>query len=96
MIHNIPQPVFEEFVAASLPEGFPIIKNASFISSEEKDDHVITQVEDRSGNQNFQVRSKFVIGCDGMRSKVRAHLGIECNGEDSCKYPACFSMARCG
>lgn len=85
MIHNIPQPVFEDFVQEQLPDDLCIIRNASFLSCYQDDDHVYTCVEDRATGTTFTVRSKHVIGCDGARSRVRASLHIESDGEDSCE-----------
>lgn len=87
MIHNIPQPEFELFVAQHLPKTVRLIRNASFVSCKEKDDVVITTFQDRETGSLQEVYSNYVIGCDGAKSKVRAHLGIECDGEDGCKNP---------
>lgn len=42
-------------------------------------------VEERATGHHFQIKSKFVVGCDGAKSKVRTFLGIESDGEDSCE-----------
>lgn len=49
------------------------------------DYHVVTRVEERDTKTTYDVRSRYVIGCDGAKSQVRKHLGIESDGEDSCK-----------
>ncbi|VUC30478.1 unnamed protein product [Clonostachys rosea] len=79
MIHNIPQPDFENLVASKLrnDENVDIRKNVSFTG-----DEVTTIIEDRSSSTSLQVRSRHVIACDGARSQVRKHLGIESEGED--------------
>jgi len=87
MIHNIPQPTFEQFVRDNLSlEDVTIIKSASFVSCRQDNDHVYTTVEDRNAGGTFEVRSQHVIACDGARSQVRSNLGIECDGEDSCEF----------
>lgn len=48
-------------------------------------DEVITTVEERGTKARYCIRSRHVIGCDGAKSEVRKSLGIECEGEDSCK-----------
>jgi 2-polyprenyl-6-methoxyphenol hydroxylase-like FAD-dependent oxidoreductase len=48
-------------------------------------EEVISVVEDRGTSTYYQIRSKYVIGCDGAKSQVRSALGIESIGEDSCK-----------
>jgi 2-polyprenyl-6-methoxyphenol hydroxylase-like FAD-dependent oxidoreductase len=104
MIHNIPQPTFEEFLTAVISEegNVDLRKGISFVSLEQVgfesaveivdvwlyqvDDKVITTVEERATGHQYQIKSKYVIGCDGARSKVRTCLGIESEGEDSCKF----------
>ncbi len=104
MIHNIPQPRFEELIAARLKmEGqVEIRKNHSYVQCEQVSthqlvtwfethqshsqykDHVITTVEDRTTNKAYKIRSKYLIACDGAKSRVRSSLGVECEGEDGC------------
>ncbi|KUJ14152.1 3-propionate hydroxylase [Mollisia scopiformis] len=85
MIHNIPQPAFEQFVAARLKRDgkVEVRKNHSFTSCTQIGDKVFTRVEDRSLNRTYEIRSRHVIACDGAKSKVREILGIECEGESS-------------
>ena len=87
MIHNIPQPVFEQFMAEHLAtaENADICKGVSFLSLTQEHDRVTTVVEERSTGHKFRIQSKYVIACDGARSKVRECLDIESEGEDSCK-----------
>ncbi|KAJ4349110.1 hypothetical protein N0V95_004891, partial [Ascochyta clinopodiicola] len=85
MIHNIPQPNFEQFLSEQLSRdpNVEIRKGVSFVSLEQDTDGVTTTVEERTTSQNFEIRSRFLVACDGARSKVRTHLGIESEGEDS-------------
>ncbi|OJJ33796.1 hypothetical protein ASPWEDRAFT_69580 [Aspergillus wentii DTO 134E9] len=85
MIHNIPQPAFEDLVARRLEKNslVEIRKNHSFMRCEEFDEYVITTIEDRNTKQEYKIKSKHVVACDGAKSAVRRHLGIECEGEDS-------------
>ncbi|KAI4723375.1 hypothetical protein E4T48_00575 [Aureobasidium sp. EXF-10727] len=83
MIHNIPQPTFEEFISNKLSDNVRIIRNASFVSCQQDTDCVTTIVEDRNSGATFKVKSQHVIACDGARSRVRSFLNIECDGEDS-------------
>lgn len=108
MIHNIPQPDFEAFVAAHLQNDphVEITKGVGFVSCEQVrpspepilhagvaeltyslqlEDQVITTVEERNSKTTYRIRSRHVIGCDGAKSQVRRSLGIESEGEDSCK-----------
>ncbi|KIW23324.1 uncharacterized protein PV07_11532 [Cladophialophora immunda] len=85
MIHNVPQPVFEEFVTEVLAKdsNIDLRKGISFVSLEQNSEGVITTVEERATGHQFQIRSKYLVACDGARSKVRSFLGIESDGEDS-------------
>lgn len=46
----------------------------------------------RDSKEAYKVRSKHVIACDGAKSAVRSFLGIESEGEDSCKYKLLFGF----
>lgn len=115
MIHNIPQPEFEAFVAHHL-ENDPnvrIRKGVGFVSCEQVcplptrseasvadksqllqfADQVITTVEERETKTTYKIRSRHVIGCDGAKSQVRKSLGIESEGEDSCKNAPCTALS---
>ncbi|OAL33029.1 hypothetical protein AYO22_00114 [Fonsecaea multimorphosa] len=85
MIHNVPQPVFEEFVTEVLAKdsNVDLRKGVSFVSLEQDSEGVVTTVEERATGYQFQIRSKYLVACDGARSKVRSFLGIESDGEDS-------------
>jgi len=87
MIHNISQPDFEQYVAEEISEleNVEIRKGVSFVSLQDESDSVTTTVEERATGRIYSIRSKFVIACDGARSKVRDYMGIESDGEDSCK-----------
>ncbi|RHZ55176.1 uncharacterized protein CDV56_107902 [Aspergillus thermomutatus] len=85
MIHNIPQPAFEEVVARRVSKSplCEIRKNHSFVGLEQFDDHVLTTIEDRSLRREYIVKSRHVVACDGAKSAVRRFLGVESEGEDS-------------
>lgn len=85
MIHNIPQPAFEEFVAHRLAQdgAVEIRKNHSFVSCEQRGNRVITLVEDRNLQTKYEICARHVVACDGARSKVRETLCIECEGEST-------------
>lgn len=92
MIHNIPQPKFEQFIADKLhrADNADIRKGVSFISLDQSGDAVTTTVEERATGHSYSIVSRFVVACDGHRSKVREFLGIESEGEDSCEYKQRF------
>lgn len=86
MIHNIPQPKFEELLAEKLHVApyADIRKGVSFVSLKQNEDQVITTVEERATGHKYTIKSRFVVACDGHRSKVRGFLNIDSEGEDSC------------
>lgn len=85
MIHNIPQPEFEQILADRLAQMdlAEIRKNVSFSKCREQDGLVYTTVEDRTSATFYTIRSRFLIACDGARSYVREHLGVDSTGEDT-------------
>lgn len=87
MIHNLPQPEFEAFVAEELRKGgrAEVRKGWGFVESTEDSagQRVVTVIEERGSKRRVEVRSQYVVGCDGAKSAVRQSLGIECDGEDS-------------
>ncbi|KAI1617349.1 3-propionate hydroxylase [Exophiala viscosa] len=85
MIHNIPQPMFEDLVYEEIisqpdPKKVQIMKNVSFVSFQETKGGVITTVEDRATSRHFTIRSRHVVACDGARSRVRDFCGIQTEG----------------
>ncbi|KAF2014634.1 FAD binding domain-containing protein [Aaosphaeria arxii CBS 175.79] len=84
MIHNIPQPDFEQFVAWHLEKdpNVEIRKGVAFVSCDQNGDFVTTTVEERATKEQWQVVSRHVVACDGARSQVRKFLRIESEGED--------------
>ncbi|KAI5922123.1 FAD binding domain-containing protein [Camillea tinctor] len=85
MIHNIPQPSFEQFILAEILHSCPEVdmrKNLAFVSCEQDGDSVISLLEDRSSKTQLRIKSKHVVACDGAKSQVRKFLGIESEGED--------------
>ena len=87
MIHNIPQPQLEQVFADELSKSdlVEIRKGHSFVSVDQDftSDIVRTRIEERSTGNQYEVISRFVIGCDGRKSKVREALDILSDGEDS-------------
>lgn len=85
MIHNIPQPGFEQFVANRLAEdaNVEIRKGAGFVSCEQNENEVISTVEERATGKQYRIHSRHVIACDGAKSQVRKALQVDSEGEDS-------------
>lgn len=87
MIHNIPQPELEQFIADELAKSdlVEIRRGHSFVSVDQDNANSIvrTVIEERSSRNRYEIISRFVIGCDGRKSQVRAALGVPSDGEDS-------------
>ena len=83
MFHNVPQPAVEQLIADTLTGAVETRKNHSFVSCKEDESGVACTVEDRTTGEMYQIKSKFLIACDGAKSRVRKSLGIESNGEDA-------------
>lgn len=49
-------------------------------------------VEERTTKRQYLVRSRHVVACDGAKSQVRKSLGIESEGEDSCRCRRIFIL----
>ncbi|KAK6073120.1 FAD binding domain-containing protein [Seiridium cupressi] len=84
MIHNVPQPDFEQFIYNAL-ENDPNVemrKGVAFVSCQQNGDVVTSTLEVRENGHQFAVRSRHVVGCDGAKSQVRKFLDIGSEGED--------------
>ncbi|KAF0325298.1 2,4-dichlorophenol 6-monooxygenase [Colletotrichum asianum] len=84
MIHNIPQPKFEQFIADQLQNDPNVIvrKNVAFIKCSQTPKDITSIVEERSTKVRWQIKSRHLLACDGARSEVRKDLAIESEGED--------------
>lgn len=85
MIHNIPQPAFEQYISEELKKQstVKVWKGISFVSLEQKKGAVTTLLKERSTGDIYEVKSQFVIACDGSRSHVREFLDIKTDHENS-------------
>lgn len=54
---------------------------------------VRTTVEERATGHQSIIRSQYVVACDGAKSAVRSHLGVESEGEDSCQCAGAIRIA---
>lgn len=83
MFHNVTQPVTEEHIADRLKGHVEIRKGHSFVSCRNNDDGVKTVIENRSTGELYAIQSKYLVACDGAKSKVRENVGIQCLGESA-------------
>ncbi|KAH8660418.1 3-propionate hydroxylase [Xylariales sp. PMI_506] len=86
MFHNVPQPAVEHIIAESLAGSVEIRRNHSFVSCTQDESGVYSVIEDRETGQHYTIKSTYVVACDGAKSKVRRHMGIESDGEGSDLY----------
>ena len=79
----VPQYVLEEVLRAHAV-GFPSVKlyfNSSFVSAEQDENGVTAVLESTETKERREVRSRYLIGADGARSTVRAHIGAVMSGQ---------------
>ena len=81
-LRNLSQHRFEPILADELraSPGAELRYRHQWERSEEFDDGVVSDVVDLGTGDTTQVRSRYVIGCDGAGSRVRKLLGIEMLG----------------
>lgn len=54
--------------------------STEYVSHEQDGDYVLTTVLDRLTGRNYQIKSRYLIGADGARSKVAADSGLQFEG----------------
>ncbi len=76
---GIPQPVIEHLLAQhALELGAEVRRGCAVVGFEQDDEGVTVELADGE-----QVRSRYLVGCDGARSTVRKLLGVPFPGEPS-------------
>lgn len=79
---DIPQDLLEPILltrAAKL--GSKVRFNTEFISFVQDADGVTTTVQDRVSGEQYTIRSKYLVGADGGRSKVAEQAGLPMEGQ---------------
>ncbi|GAA4333021.1 FAD-dependent oxidoreductase [Pigmentiphaga soli] len=76
---NMFDPVLQKF-ARSQP-GVELRYRHRLLSFRQDADGVASTLADLESGREFEVRSRFLVGCDGGRSAVRQQLGIAMHGE---------------
>lgn len=81
-LRNLPQHRFEAVLRSALePAGAPEVAFGQQWESAEQDEHgVVSRVRDLAGDTPYEIRSRYLVACDGAGSRVRKGLGIEMAG----------------
>lgn len=78
---DIPQHLLEPVLVRNAAIRGTVVRFSSeYLSHEQDDDGVTTTVLDRVTGTTYQVRSRYLIGADGARSKVAADAGLPFEG----------------
>ena len=89
-ILSIPQYQTESILEDALQTRDPDVlhRGWSYVTHEVKEDEISIAVEGQNG-QTHRLSSRYLIGCDGKRSRVRANAGI---GFEGGPYPDTYMM----
>jgi 2-polyprenyl-6-methoxyphenol hydroxylase-like FAD-dependent oxidoreductase len=81
---NMFDPILRKF--AESQQSMPILYEHEFVSFEQDDTGVTAKIVRQSDNHAFEIRARYLVGCDGGRSTVREQLGIGMNGKGVLTY----------
>jgi 2,4-dichlorophenol 6-monooxygenase len=80
-ICDLPQTLLEPIIlAGAASRGTEVRFNTEYLSLEQDADGVTATVRDRTDGTEYTVRSRYLIGADGGRSKVAADIGLPLEG----------------
>jgi 2,4-dichlorophenol 6-monooxygenase len=80
---NCPQTVLEPMLlTAARDMGADVRFGWEFISLTQDQDGVTSVIRERDGETTLTVRSRYVVGADGARSRVLGHAGLAAEGPD--------------
>ena len=78
---DAPQTITEPvMMQAAQARGAKVRFDTEYLSHEQDDSGVTTQVRDRLTGATYAIRSRYLVGADGARSKVAADLGLPFEG----------------
>src|SRR3954452_24625737 len=81
LVVDIPQTYLEPIlVRNATARGTQSRFSTEYLSHRQVDDGVDVEVLDRLTGQQYTIRAKYLIGCDGARSKVAADIGLPFEG----------------
>jgi len=82
VMSDLPQSYLEPILVEESPKlGAEYRFGNEYISSVEVDDGVVTTIRDRATKRVYEVKTQYLIGADGARSKVLEGLGIVVDGK---------------
>lgn len=85
----LPQSTTEQVIADSLPTDLPVLRSHTIGSVEQRGDGITAVVTGTDGIAT-EIRARWLVGCDGMHSRVRELAGIDFRGD---RYPQSFLLA---
>jgi 2,4-dichlorophenol 6-monooxygenase len=78
---DIPQPSMEPvLIKNAAARGADIAFNTEYLSHQQDDDGVTSRLLDRLTGREYAVRSRYLIGADGARSRIVEELGLPIDG----------------
>jgi 2-polyprenyl-6-methoxyphenol hydroxylase-like FAD-dependent oxidoreductase len=82
VMSDLPQSFLEPVLVEEASKiGAEFRFNTEFVAIKEVDDGVITTVRDRATEKTYDIKSVYLVGADGARSKVVDSLGIAIDGK---------------
>jgi 2-polyprenyl-6-methoxyphenol hydroxylase-like FAD-dependent oxidoreductase len=81
---NMFDPILRNFAEAQ--PGVRLLYQHEYVSFDEDGDGVTAKIVRQSDNHAFEIRARYLVGCDGGRSSVREQLGIGMKGKGVLTY----------
>ena len=81
--HRINQIYLEPvlFACATATPGLRILNRTRVCDFEQDEDGVLAIAENLDLNESFEVRARYLVGCDGAHSDVRHRMGVRLSGD---------------
>jgi 2-polyprenyl-6-methoxyphenol hydroxylase-like FAD-dependent oxidoreductase len=81
--HRINQIYLEPvlFACATATPGLRIVNRTRVCDFEQDGDGVLAIAEDLDSNESFEIRARYLVGCDGAHSDVRHIMGVRLSGD---------------
>ena len=81
--HRINQIYLEPvlFACATATPGLRILNRTRVCDFEQDEDGVLAIAENLDSNESFEVRARYLVGCDGAHSDVRHRMGVRLSGD---------------